>query len=99
MIGHARSLSLSRPLVNHLASAETITNGFSQSEVSAIVCDPTDASSFEDHIAKVDVVIDAVGGPEIAKVGHVILDASIKQAKASRPQGPPLSYIYCSGMS
>lgn len=43
------------------------------------------------------MVIDAVGGDQIANIGHLILDTSIEQAKKARPQGPPLSYIYCSG--
>lgn len=48
-------------------------------------------------LGQVDVVIDAVGGNDIYKVGHTILDASISAAGKARPHGPPLSYIYCSG--
>lgn len=67
--------------------------------VSPKVCDPSDASQYQDLIREVDVVIDAVGGDKIANIGHLILDTAIEQAKKARPQGPPLSYIYCSGRS
>lgn len=61
------------------------------------VCDPLDSSQYSDLIGEVDVVIDAVGGDSISKVGHAILDACLTVAPRSRPNGPPLSYIYCSG--
>jgi hypothetical protein len=65
--------------------------------VSPKVLDPSDASQFRDVILENDVIIDAIGGDKIADIGHLILDTTIEQAKKARPQGPPLSYIYCSG--
>lgn len=42
-------------------------------------------------------MIDCVGGEVISSVAHQILDTVIEEAAKHRPQGPPLSYIYCSG--
>lgn len=79
----------------HLLAFRTLSE--SSFTVSPKVCDPTDASQFRELIREVDVVIDAVGGDQIANIGHLILDTTIAEAKKARPQGPPLSYIYCSG--
>lgn len=43
------------------------------------------------------MVIDCVGGNDISKLCASIFDAVLEEAKVSRPNGPPLSYIYCSG--
>ena len=67
-----------------------------QAEISPRVVDPLDPSQWKHLIAEMDVVIDAVGGSDIVKAGHSILDTVIIEAKKARPRGPPLSYIYCS---
>ena len=71
--------------------------GLEAQEITPRVVDPSDPASFRHLIAEVDVVIDTVGGNSIAEIGHTILDTAIAEAKKARPDGPPLSYIYCSG--
>lgn len=43
------------------------------------------------------MVIDCVGGNDISKICATIFDVVLEEARKSRPNGPPLSYIYCSG--
>lgn len=59
------------------------------------MADPQNVAAWIEAIKDVDAVIDAVGGDDIAKVAHAILDAVIAEAKKTRPHGPPLSYVYC----
>ncbi|KAG8908767.1 hypothetical protein FRB99_003005 [Tulasnella sp. 403] len=66
-------------------------------EIFPLVADPADASTWRDVVKDVDVVIDAVGGGDLQKCADTILDTVVEEARKARPEGPPLSYIYCSG--
>lgn len=61
------------------------------------MCDPSNVDEWRHIVKSVDVVIDCVGGEVITTVPYSILDAVIDEAAKARPDGPPLSYIYCSG--
>jgi nucleoside-diphosphate-sugar epimerase len=98
-IGHEIALALARAghtVIGTTRSAESAKKLESE-EIIPKVCDPADPSQYREDLAGVDVVIDAVGGGNIASIGHIILDSAIEVAKKTRPFGPPLSYIYCSG--
>ena len=92
------ALESKSPLLNTV-DADATSDIFRAFAVTPKVCDPLDPSQYKDLIAEVDVVIDAVGGDKLYKVGHTILDTCISTASKERPHGPPLSYIYCSGAS
>lgn len=44
------------------------------------------------------MVVDVTGGIDIVDLGQVIFQTALEEAQKARPNGPPLSYIYCSGM-
>ncbi|KAM0751470.1 NAD(P)-binding protein [Meredithblackwellia eburnea MCA 4105] len=66
-------------------------------EIVPLIAEPADPSTWHHIIPQVDCVVDCVGGMEIAKLCKIILDTVVAEASASRPHGPPLSFIYASG--
>ncbi|KAM0790702.1 hypothetical protein ACM66B_004559 [Microbotryomycetes sp. NB124-2] len=66
-------------------------------EITPIVADPADPSQWRHAVKDVDAVIDAVGGSEIAHISETIRETVAQEAKQSRPHGPPLAFVYCSG--
>ncbi|KAK4057089.1 hypothetical protein OIO90_001989 [Microbotryomycetes sp. JL221] len=66
-------------------------------EVISLVADPADPKTWEHVVADVDCVIDAIGGATIKEIGNTVLETVKREAAKSRPQGPPLSFIYTGG--
>ncbi|KAK4052377.1 bifunctional endoribonuclease/protein kinase ire1 [Microbotryomycetes sp. JL201] len=66
-------------------------------EITPVVADPADPSQWRSVIKYVDCVIDAVGGSALAETSETIRKTVAHEAEQSRPEGPALSFIYCSG--
>ncbi|KAF4588378.1 hypothetical protein EYR38_010346 [Pleurotus pulmonarius] len=96
------------PVAQALARAGHIVYGLTRSEANAkrlaaeeiipIIAEPT-STSWHHLIAKLDVVIESIGGfPDLAQASTAILqDVSASAAKLRPPGAPKLSYIYTSG--
>lgn len=44
-----------------------------------------------------DAVVDVSGGEDEEELGPTIFQATMEESNKARANGPPLSYIYCSG--
>lgn len=67
-------------------------------EIIPIVAEVSKPDTWVNHVANMDVVVDAVGGMEIKTLSNAMLSAVSQAAKAHRPSvAPKLSYIYSSG--
>ncbi|TRM59961.1 hypothetical protein BD626DRAFT_548576 [Schizophyllum amplum] len=70
---------------------------FAKEEIIPIICAP-DSDGWYDILAKLDVVIDAVGGMAVHEISQAIYKRTSDAAARLRPAGAPkLSYIYTSG--
>lgn len=59
--------------------------------------DPKDVEKWRHVIKEVDAVVECLGGDDLRDQGLRILEVVVEEAKKHRPNGPPLSYCYCSG--
>ncbi|KAK9900076.1 NAD(P)-binding protein [Cystobasidium minutum MCA 4210] len=66
-------------------------------EITPLICDFLSPSEYRHLIPQMDAVVDVSGGEDEEELGPTIFQATMEESNKARANGPPLSYIYCSG--
>ena len=66
--------------------------------VNPIVADVKDTSAYLSLVSTLDVIIEAIGGPEAKELSDIVFSATVQAVQELRPaHAPKLTYIYTSG--